>query len=101
MEQDENGNYLLPSQFIHDDEVQFRPMYRHRRRYGISDEWFIGTIVGIRFTKAKVFYDIVDDYYGRLYANIDSAKVRKGGVIPTTFVDPEIDSPDEPTSSDN
>jgi hypothetical protein len=40
-------------------------------------EWTNGLVVGIRFTTAKVFYSIVDDYYGSLYNDIDSNSVRE------------------------
>lgn len=31
-----------------------------------------GIIVAVRFTKAKVFYDIVEDYNGEVIKNVDS-----------------------------
>jgi hypothetical protein len=36
-----------------------------------------GRVVAIRFSKEKVFYDIVDNYYGQIYQNIDSLNVQK------------------------
>jgi hypothetical protein len=32
----------------------------------------IGTIVAVRFTKMKVFYDVLDHYYGDIKANVAS-----------------------------
>jgi hypothetical protein len=34
-----------------------------------------GTITAVKFTKAKVFYDILDDYSGRIFPEIDSTYV--------------------------
>lgn len=94
--------YKFSSLYTHDDRVQFRPMYLNQQEYGIADDWFYGRIVAIRFTKAKVFYDIVDDYRGYLFRDVDSVKVRDGNnVLPTTIVDPNQDTTDQITPSDN
>ena len=45
-----------------DDLVTFTPMFRQSKKLGIKQEQMYGTVVAIRFTKAKVFYDILDDY---------------------------------------
>lgn len=43
--------------------------------WGNPDSMQTGTITSVKFTKAKVFYDIVDDYSGELITHIDSAMV--------------------------
>lgn len=58
-----------------DDAVSFRPMYRHQTLMGIADDTMSGTVIAVRFTKAKVFYDILDDYRGVIFDNVDSCKV--------------------------
>lgn len=60
------------SNFNIDDKVLFQPMQRHCDALGIEKSKSFGKIIAIRFTKAKVFYDIIDDYYGRLFDNVDS-----------------------------
>jgi len=35
-------------------------------------DMYRGIITAVRFTKAKVFYDIVDDYSGDLHTRVDS-----------------------------
>jgi len=42
---------------------------------GISQQERFGTIVSVRFTKAKVFYDILDDYYGVIFKKVDFSNV--------------------------
>jgi hypothetical protein len=42
---------------------------------GVEQEEMCGTIVAVRFTKAKVFYDILDDYYCKVFTNVDSSYV--------------------------
>ena len=66
---------MLPCGHAIGDEVTFVPMYRQQQKYGISAEQQYGTIIAVRFTKAKILYDIVDDYYGILFDNVDSCKV--------------------------
>ena len=58
-----------------DDSITFIPMFKQATEMGIAQEQMEGTIVSIRFTKAKVFYDILDDYYGRVFTNVDSSNV--------------------------
>lgn len=58
-----------------DDNVDFIPMYHQQIKHGISDESREGTIVAVRFTKPKVFYDILDEYYAIIFKNVDSVKV--------------------------
>lgn len=68
------------SQFAIDEQVEFRPMYRHQQEHGIADENLTGTIVSVRFTRAKVFYDVLSDYHGIIFDKVDSAKVYKNRV---------------------
>ena len=35
-----------------------------------------GQIVAVKFTKSKVFYDILDDYDANVYKEIDSALIK-------------------------
>lgn len=63
------------SSFSIDDEVEFRPMFRQQEELGISDEVRDGKIVAVRFTKPKVFYDILDTYYALIFKDVDSCKV--------------------------
>lgn len=63
------------SNFGIDDEVSFRPMFRHQTAMGIADQPLSGKIVAVRFTKAKVFYDILDDYRSVVFDGVDSVKV--------------------------
>lgn len=57
------------------DEVSFFPMARHCKRMSIERESMTGRIVAVRHTAAKVFYDIVDDYHGIVFDNVDSAMI--------------------------
>jgi hypothetical protein len=63
------------SNYSIDDSITFIPMFKQATEMGIAQEQMEGTIVSIRFTKAKVFYDILDDYYGRVFTNVDSSNV--------------------------
>jgi hypothetical protein len=60
-----------------DDSVTFIPMFKQSTEMGIAQEEMFGTVVAVRFTKAKVFYDILDDYYGKVFTNVDSSYVNK------------------------
>ena len=55
------------SNFNITDSVTFLPRY--------AEEKMEGTIVSVKFTKTNVFYDIIDDYYGKVFTNIDSRYV--------------------------
>ena len=68
-------NTIYESLYAIGDTVVFIPMYRHQKQYGIQEFPIEGVITAVRFTKAKVFYDIVDDYCGKLFDNVDSIKV--------------------------
>lgn len=58
-----------------DDSVTFTPMFKQAKKLGIKQEQMYGTVVAVRFTKAKVFYDILNDYYGKVFTNVDSSYV--------------------------
>lgn len=58
-----------------DDEVEFVPMFRQQNELGISDEVREGKVIAVRFTKPKIFYDILDIYYGIIFKEVDSVKV--------------------------
>lgn len=63
------------SNFQIEDEVDFVPMFRQQQEHGISDEIREGKVVAVRFTISKIFYDILDTYYGVIFKEVDSAKV--------------------------
>jgi hypothetical protein len=69
------GNF--DSKLSIDDSVTFIPMFKQATEMGIEQEEMFGTVVAVRFTKAKVFYDILDDYYGKVFTNVDSSYVNK------------------------
>jgi hypothetical protein len=58
-----------------DDLVTFTPMFKQAKKLGIKQEQMYGIVVAVRFTKAKVFYDILDDYYGKVFTDVDSSYV--------------------------
>lgn len=60
-----------------EDLVTFTPMFKQATEMGIAQEEMYGTVVAVRFTKAKVFYDILDDYYGKVFTNVDSSYVNQ------------------------
>lgn len=59
------------------DNVWFLPMERHIDKLKIIKNYNRGHIINIKFSKSKVFYDIVDDYYGYFFDNIDSINVKE------------------------
>lgn len=65
----------FPSALSIDDAVNFKPMARHAEKYCIDQESRFGKIVAVRFTIAKVFYDVLDDYLGVIFDGVDSAYV--------------------------
>ena len=66
----------LPSQFQIEDEVTFVPMFRHQQEMGIAPDELEGKVVAVKFTEAKVFYDIYSPYWGKIFDGVDSAKVK-------------------------
>lgn len=67
--------FNFPSQHAIDDMCDFIPMERHCELHGIDKESRFGKIVNVKFTKAKVFYDVLDDYLGVIFDMVDSAYV--------------------------
>lgn len=65
----------LESRFGIGEKVEFVPMFRHSQNMGIEQEEMSGEVIAIRFTKSKVFYDILDDYYAKVFDNVESSKV--------------------------
>jgi hypothetical protein len=64
--------FSTEARFSPGDNVTFYPMECHCAKYKIEKEKLYGTVVAVRFTKAKVFYDVIDDYWGKLFDNVDS-----------------------------
>jgi hypothetical protein len=58
-----------------DQEVTFVPMYKQAQQMGITQEEMSGKVVAVRFTKAKVFYDVLDEYYAKVFENVSSNNV--------------------------
>lgn len=50
-------------------------MFRHQQEMGIADDEMDGKIVAVKFTEAKVFYDIYSPYWGKIFDGVDSVKV--------------------------
>jgi len=58
------------------EDVNFYPRFKDADRIGIKAETPLrGKIIAIRFTESKVFYDVVDNYWGELFRDIPSEKV--------------------------
>lgn len=72
----------LPSNFQIDDLVTFLPMSHQILDLALDEEWRDGTVIAVRFTKRKVFYDILDEHMGVIFNNVDSANVRALGDYP-------------------
>ena len=70
------GATEFPSAHSIDDKVDFIPSAKQADDRKITREYRFGTIVKVSFSKAKVFYDILDDYYGDIFANVDSSFVK-------------------------
>lgn len=66
---------MYQSNFRITDEVTFRPMYKQQVDLGIADEELEGKITAVKFTEAKVFYDVYSPYWGKVFENVDSVKV--------------------------
>lgn len=65
----------LPSKLQINDEVEFTPMYRQCTEMGIAQNEQSGKIVAIKFTEAKVFYDIYSPFWGVIFKEVTSEKV--------------------------
>ena len=68
-----NESVELPSAYKVDDNVTFVPSAKECEERCIEREERYGRVVKVSFTKAKVFYDILDDYYGDVFKMIDSS----------------------------
>ncbi len=67
----------FPSALDIDDCVSFVPMAHQAEEHAITREKRFGKVVAVRFTIAKVFYDVLDDYLGIIFKDVDSAMVEK------------------------
>ncbi len=63
------------SNYDMNEEVTFTPMYKHVKDWGIAPEELEGKVVAVRFTEAKVFYDLYNNYWGKIFDNVSSDKV--------------------------
>lgn len=70
------GATEFPSAHSIDDQVDFVPSAKQCDDRKIAREYRFGTIVKVSFSKAKVFYDILDDYYGEIFTDVDSSFVK-------------------------
>ena len=70
------GAMEFPSAHSIDDKVDFVPTAKQADERKITRDYRYGTIVKVSFSKAKVFYDILDDYYGEIFTNVDSSFVK-------------------------
>lgn len=71
-----NEETSFPAGFAIDDMVEFTPTAKQAENRAITRDYRMGTIVKVSFSKAKVFYDILDDYYGEIFTNVDSSFVK-------------------------
>lgn len=65
------------SNFAINEDVEFVPMYRHLQAKGIAADPIEGKVIGVRFTEAKVFYDVFSPYWGCIFDGVASGKVFK------------------------
>lgn len=65
----------LPSKFQIDEDCSFIPTARQIKEKAIAEEPLEGKVVAIRFTEAKIFYDILSDYYAEVFKDVPSEKV--------------------------
>jgi hypothetical protein len=65
---------LLPSKMQIGDEVEFSPLPPNESWAACPTYW--GEIVAVKFTKAKVLYDIIDDHAANIHREIDSCDVK-------------------------
>lgn len=75
-----NKDIQLPSQFQIGEEIE----YKYSR---CSAQFNPGRIAAVRFTPAKVFYDILCDIYGTVYRDIPSERVRIPEITPQSTND--------------
>jgi len=58
------------------DFVTFTPTAKQCEERMIEREPRFGSIARVSFSKAKVFYDILDDYFGEIFTDIDSSFIK-------------------------
>lgn len=63
------------SQFEMGQQVEFVPTFKQQQDMGIAGEELDGTIVAVKFTEAKVWYDVLSPYHGIVFQGIPSNKV--------------------------
>jgi hypothetical protein len=66
----------FPSAHDIGDFVSFVPSAKQCKDRMIEREYRYGMIVKVSFSSAKVFYDILDDYYSEIFPDIDSSFIR-------------------------
>lgn len=71
-----NNGKQLATQFAINEEVTFTPMYHQSKAMGLVNEETDGRITAIKFTESKVFYDVYSPFWGRIFENVVSDKVR-------------------------
>lgn len=75
------------SQFGMGQDVNFLLGYKQSTDMGIMQSVMGGQVVAVKFTEAKVFYDIYNPYYGIVFFNIQSQMVKGQSTewpVPTT-----------------
>lgn len=75
MNAENNSENPLPSKYGINDKVYFLPMVKQIKEYSVAMEPMCGTVISVRFTISKIFYDILDDYYARIFEGVNSTKV--------------------------
>jgi len=71
-----NEETQFPAAHNIDDLVSFVPSAKQCDDRMIEREYRYGTVVKVSFSKAKVFYDILDDYFGEVFPDIDSSFIK-------------------------
>lgn len=73
------------SRFNIGDEVQYTTERQVRKMGPEEPEWFDGKISAVKFTEAKVWYDVLDDYDGKIYEGVPSDYVVPSGKAVPVF----------------
>ena len=71
-----NEETQFPSAHNIGDFVTFTPTAKQSDERMIEREPRFGNIVKVSFSKAKVFYDVLDDYFGEIFTDIDSSFIK-------------------------
>jgi hypothetical protein len=81
-----NEETQFPAQFGIDEPVAFKTSQQEPERWG--------TVVKVSFTKAKVWYDILDDYTATVISDVDSVWVKSlaGKPLPESFLNEAEDA---------